>query len=130
MSEEGKKEEKVREEGSVNRICKEHEDQLRLRLAPLVIVFFGAVAVLVGVGIIVLLAALPPVVIALIVGAAIVVLLAVGATLFRLYTISMKALYAAGTLPRPGTTDPPTYAAWYAAQNWLVRAVAVSPAGC
>jgi len=55
MSEEEKKEEKVREEDSVNGICKEHEGLLLLRLAPFVMVIFGAVVALVVVGIVVLL---------------------------------------------------------------------------
>lgn len=130
MLEEEKRKDDIQNEDSANGICKEHEGQLLLRLTPLVMVYFGSVVALVVVAIGVKLVPLPPWVIALLLVAAAVLLAIVGAVIFHRYTVGLKAQYAAGAMPRPGTADPPTYAAWYAAQNWLVRAVAAHPRGC
>ena len=65
--------------------------------------------------------------IALIIVAAAALLLAVGAYIFRNYTRTLRAMYANGKMPRPGTDDPPTYADWYNGQSWWVQVPAVEP---
>jgi hypothetical protein len=98
-----------------------------LRLAPFVTLILVGMVALLGVGIVILAVPLPAAVIAALIAGAAALLLLVGALVFRGYTATLQAMYAVGTMPRPGTADPPTYAAWYNAQPWWVQVPAVEP---
>ena len=49
------------------------------------------------------------------------ILAAGGLLALRNYCATIRAAYAAGTRPRPGTTDPATYAIWRTGIPWIVR---------
>ena len=79
---------------------------------------------LVAVAIIILLAPVPPLIVALLVLGAAALLALIGAAAFHAFTCAIKAHYANNAAGAAATYGFPTYAALKASWPWLVRAAA------
>jgi hypothetical protein len=87
------------------------------------IVYRFAIALMV-IAVVILFAALPPLIIALIVLGAAALLALIGVAAFFAFTCAIKAHYAANAAGAAATYGFPTYAALKASWPWLVRAAA------